>query len=294
MNHSSKVLFVCFGLLLFFAASTPLIFVEVDRTRDHTLDVIEDRYYLPNPTVTKALSLGHHTMVADVLWVRTILIFSDFAYDCNPLHAQWLLSMIKTIANLDPKWRTLYFYGGTMMNLCQDVDAADELFTVAHKELPDDYFFPFSLAMNAYLVRRDYESAERWMREAAGKKGAPNWYKAAVAGLINKQGQRQTSIRYLQDELNKELPPAVRASSEERLRLLLHEQYSEALEGLRQEKERDLGRPLQSLNELPNSYPDPWNEGWLLAPDGQIRSIEMERREIKRRRNQERVMLRNL
>ena len=294
MTHSSKVLIVCFGLMLFFATSTPLVFVEVDRTRDHTQEVIEDRYFLPNPMVTKALSLGHQTMMADVLWVRTILIFSDFAYGCNPQHAQWLLSMIKTIANLDPKWRTLYFYGGTMMNLCQDVEAADELFKVAHVELPDDYFFPFSLAMNAYLVHRDYEAAERWMREAAGKKGAPNWYKAAVAGLINKQGQRQTSIRYLRDELKKDLPPAVRASSEERLRLLQHEEYSEALEVLRQEREQVLGRPVQTLDDLSTSYPDPWNEGWLLAPDGQIRSVEMERREQKRTRDQERAMLRNL
>ena len=294
MTHSSKVLIVCFGLMLFLCVSTPLVFVEVDRTRDHTQDVIEDRYFLPNPMVTKALSLGHQTMVADVLWVRTILIFSDFAYHCNPSHAQWLLSMIKTIANLDPKWRTLYFYGGTMMNLCQDVEAADELFAMAHVALPDDYFFPFSLAMNAYLIHRDYGAAERWMREAAGKKGAPNWYKAAVAGFINKQGQRKTSIRYLQDELKKDLPPAVRASSEERLRLLLHEQYSEAIEAQMEERAKRLEAPLNTLEELSISYPDPWNEGWLLAPDGKVRSIEMERREKKRTRNQERVLLRTL
>ena len=92
---------------------------KADQIRFGSIEV-EERFYLPNPDATKALSLGHQTMVGDILWVRTILIFSDFAFHCREKQAQWLLSMIRAIAVLDPQWRTLYFYGGTMMGVCDE------------------------------------------------------------------------------------------------------------------------------------------------------------------------------
>ena len=45
-----------------------------DRDRFDKVD-ISDRFYIPNPMATRALSMGHHTMIADLLWIRTVLIF---------------------------------------------------------------------------------------------------------------------------------------------------------------------------------------------------------------------------
>jgi len=269
----------------------PKIFTEVDRVRYKEGNKLEERYYLPNPKVSKALSLGYHTMVADLFWIRTILIFSDFVSHCRKENAEWLLTMMRMISHFDPKWRTLYFYGGTMMAVCEQVDAADEMYLLAHQNLPDDYFFPFSLAMNAYLYHKDYVAAEKWMREAAGKEGAPNWYNAAVAGMINQQGQRLTSIKYLEEELKTDLSPSVRSMTEERLRLLLHEHFSDEINEEKKKVEFRLGRPITTVDEIEIKQIDPWEEGWLLASDGIIRSIEMERREIKDKRSIEREML---
>ena len=48
-------------------------------------DRAEERFFLPNPQATKALSMGQQTMVSDLFWIRTVLIFADFAWDCqNP------------------------------------------------------------------------------------------------------------------------------------------------------------------------------------------------------------------
>ena len=82
-----------------------------------------------------------------------------------------VVSMIRTMATLDPSWRTLYMYGGNMLGVCDKVDEADVIFKLGHQNLPDDYYFPFSLAMNAYQEHKDYDAAEKWMRVAVEKEG---------------------------------------------------------------------------------------------------------------------------
>jgi hypothetical protein len=293
MSKNNKHLSIsCIILIIIFSWTSQIFLKQIDKSRLLNSHDIEDRYYLPHPVVTRTVSTGYHTMIADILWIRTILIFSDFASSCKESQAQWLLSMIRTISHLDPKWRTLYFYGGTMMGVCNEHEISDELFLMGHENLPDDYFFPFSLALNAYIYRKDYKEAERWMRIAANKEGAPNWYKATVSEMINQQGQRDTSIKYLEEELKGNLSSAVRSSSEERLRILLHEKYAEEIEQKRIKFERKSNMPLKSIEQITIEHADPWDKGWLLAPDGKIRSIEMERREIIKTRNKEREMLR--
>jgi hypothetical protein len=227
-------------------------------------------------------------MVSDFFWIRTILIFSDFAWNCQEREATWLLSMIRTMSHLDPKWRTLYFYGGTMMGVCNQTAAADEIFLLGHENLPDDYFFPFSLAMNAYLEHRDFERARYWMEIASNKEGAPGWYRAAVAGVISDNGQRSAAIEYLRQELEKDLEASVRSSTEERLRLLQHDDAVDLLTERRRQWELQSGKSLMDLDVLAPLPADPWGEGWILSPDGEIRSVEMERRAARKSRNEER------
>ena len=50
--------------------------LDEKRFQSHKL---ADRFYLPQKEATKALSLGYQTAIADILWVRTVLIYSDFA-----------------------------------------------------------------------------------------------------------------------------------------------------------------------------------------------------------------------
>ncbi len=278
------------GLIILCVPMVNMMHQKVDRIRFAEYRQ-EERYFLPNPQTTKAISMGHQVMVSDFFWVRAVLIFADFAWDCEPKEARWLLSMIRTMANLDPTWRTLYFYGGTMMGVCDETEAADEVFTLGHQNIPDDYFFPFSLAMNAYLEHKDYESAEYWMRIAATKEGAPTWYRAAVAGVIDRRGQREASLLYLEEELNKELSPTVREITEERLRLLQHEMYVEKITTRKEAIELSTGQSIIDLGSLDITEPDPWGTGWVLSPDGFIRSVEMERRASKKTLNEERRLL---
>ena len=142
--------------------------------------------------------------------------------------------------------------------------------------------------MNAYLEHRDFEKARYWMEIASNKEGAPGWYRAAVAGVISDNGQRSAAIEYLRQELAKDLEPSVRASTEERLRLLRHDDAVDLLLEKKRQWESQMGHELVDLNVLTPLPEDPWGEGWVLSIDGNIRSVEMERRSARKSRNEER------
>ena len=155
-------------LLVALSIGVPLIHLshkQADRQRFRE-DRAEERFFLPNPQATKNSLDGATNYGVRLFWIRTVLIFADFAWDCQDTQASWLVSMIRTMATLDPSWRTLYMYGGNMLGVCDKVDEADVIFKLGHQNIPDDYYFPFSLAMNAYQEHKDYDAAEKWMRVA--------------------------------------------------------------------------------------------------------------------------------
>ena len=261
-----------------------------DRDRFDKVD-IGDRFYIPEPSATKALAMGHQTMFADLLWMRTVLIFSDFAFHCNPNYGNWLVGMIKTIAVLDPEWRTVYLYGGLMMGVCQDHDASDRIFEMGYEQFPNDYLFPAAIAMNAYSDHKDYEKAAHWMDIASKIENAPEWYRRAVAGILNEKGQRSVAIEYLKQQIATATNETIKKRDQRKLNYLLYEEYAEEIAEIQQQKEQELGRNLVAISEIKITKEDPFGEGWMLAPDGVIRSKFIEKEEIERMQKRERAML---
>jgi hypothetical protein len=251
-----------------------------------------NRYFLPAPAALHAASLGYHHAVGEVLWVRSILLYSDFVINCDEEQSKWLLTMLRAVSALDPEWRTVYYWGGTMLSLCGDIDGSDELFKAGAEALPDDAFFPFSISMNASSERGDIESALYWMRIAASKPNSPPWYKAAVAGLMSDDQGRTSSIMYLREMLeNPNLEPVVRDLTEYRLSLFLHEEGVALIKEMRSAWEDKNGKKLSDLNQLAGLPDDPLNAGWMITPDGDIRSFVIEKQESLRLKEHELSLL---
>lgn len=284
------ILLLLFGLSLFGIQKSqrPL---DEKRFQSHKL---ADRFYLPQKEASKAISLGYQTAFADILWVRTVLIYSDFAESCSPKDGAWLKAMLESVIHLDPTWRTAYYYGGSMLMVCDDVEGSDALFELGHSALPDDSFFPFSLSTNASVFHKDNEKALYWMKIAANSPNAAPWYSAAVAGLLAKEGDRRASIRYLREQLEEMEDPTLRSFSEERLRILIHDELEEQIEERRQRFIAVMGRNIQSVAELELEYPDPYHViggEWILAEDGRVRSSIIEEKVLRKTRKKERELL---
>ena len=252
---------------------------KVDHTRMYESQ-IETRYFIPQPAVMHTMSMGYHHLSAEIMWVRSILLYSDFVLSCRENESQWLLSMLRAVKHLDPEWRSIYFWGGTMLSLCKEIDGSDEMFMAGAEQFPEDAFFPFSVAMNALLERNDTEMALEWMQKAANKESAPPWYKAAVGGLLKDGKGQEASIRYLEDQLkDANLRPNVRSLTEYRLNLLRHELLQSELETRRDLWQIEHGKPCTDLNDLNPIPEDPFGVGWVLSGDGRIRSELLEAQE---------------
>lgn len=245
----------------------------------------------PNGGALRVAAMGFHTGLADVMWVRAVLRFVDIEEGKQPEGVRWLRTMLLATAELDPSWRTVYFYGGGMLRVCGDIDGSDELYKRGFAALPQDAFFPFSVGMNAFLYREDRQAAFTWLEQAASLPGAPAWYGAAASAFLAEEGERQAGLAYLSQQLKEETRPAAREALQKRMVRLMHDELAEQINQRRLELEAQTGAPLASLDALGPLPEDPYGQGWVLAPDGEVRSAVREEIEARRARKNERALI---
>lgn len=231
----------------------------------------------PEGAALRVAVMGHRTLAADVVWVRALLYFADSLDHPSEVKRQWQRASLEAITLLDPGWRTPYFYGGSFLRLLGDMDGSDLILKRGMAWLPGDAYFPFAVGMNAYLYREDPETAARYVAFAAEVPGAPDWYRSAAAGLLEGHGQRRAALRYLDEQLALADRPAAIEALRSKKRALVHDElvslFAERRAALLRERGADITRP-DELGALP---PDPYGEGWVIAPDGVVRSAAAER-----------------
>lgn len=233
--------------------------------------------YPPDGEQLRIISTGQEEPMADLLWVRTVLVFGErYSVETGTRWTSWLEQMILATTTLDPTWRTPYFYGGVMLRVVEDIHASDMVFSKATRNLPEDWFFPFSLGMNAYLYRNDRVEAATWLKKAAVLPGAPSWYAAAAAAMDAEAGGRRAAMVYLQGVLQSTSDPGIREATQIQLARMQHdeivEQWAEACRRYRVEHDRRLERP-EDLEKLGFKLPEnPRGDKWIVGRDGVVRS----------------------
>ena len=249
--------------------------------------------FVPSPEATKVASLGFDLVVADLLWTRAVLLFVDFLDTESEDGVVWTRTVLKTVVELDPLWRTPFFYGGSMLRLLDDLDGSDEVFIAGAESFPQDAYFPFSLAMNAYMFRDDLDQATAHLTKAASLPNAPKWYRNAAAEFIHRGGQRKAAVTYLNEQIE-------RANSDKERQLLITKRndllYAQLIEVVadRQDKwEAHVGRPLVDPMVLAPLPKDPKGGEWIVGGDGRVRSSNVEPKVRLRARNEERSILVN-
>jgi hypothetical protein len=252
-------------------------------------------HFVPNAYAVRVAALGYHTMFADLTWVRAVLLFGEGIRGADSAQNELLEGMLRTVSVLDPHWRTPHFYGGGMLRVNGDIDGSDEIYARGMAGLPNDPYFPFSLAMNAYLYRKDVERAAHFLDLAARVPGAPTWYRAAAAGVLDKEGRTSTALQYLRDQIEAATDEQSRAPLVRKYQRVLHDYLSEELTQLVPIYEAHFGVPLErpeQLSTLPAELlprpglfreggtlpPEPMGSVWILDPHravvGKARDLE--------------------
>jgi hypothetical protein len=276
-------------------AGASVLHIRADRVR-HEVDVDTAITFLPDGASLKIAASGFEEPLADLLWIRAVLLFGHrFGLDRDPAWGRWLVGMVTAVAKLDPTWRTPYVYGGGMLRVLDDADGSDAVFLAGSKALPDDPYFPFALGMNQYLMRDDPAEASRWLAEAAKKRGAPPWYASAAGAMLERRGMRTAALRFLREEWTRSADPTVREVIRLKIADIEHGKLADKLEADREAFRARHGRDVTDVEDLvrPNGTlpPDPLGGHWILAPDGKIRSSVAEARERSRLQAAERALL---
>lgn len=277
------------------AAVVGLAQPRADATRrERRLD--QELYFQPSAEGVRIAASGFEEAIADGMWVRATLIFGErFASDDGALWQAWLASVIEVVTHLDPGWRTPYTYGGGMLSAIGLTAEAAEVYERCSRELPRDYWCPFSRGMNDLLYNDDPAAAARWLELAAERPGAPSWYGAAAAAMQSRAGQRKAGVAYLKEQLATTDNEGVRESLTLQLGRLQHD---ELVAGWTEEcvARRESGRRLRTPEELPPkgfSLPDnPRGDAWIVGADGIVRSAGAELERIRRARQREWALIR--
>jgi hypothetical protein len=257
---------------------------------------IEDVYrFVPNGYTVRIVALGYHTMVADLTWVRAVLLFGEGTNGKDSPESKLLLGMLRTVSILDPHWRTPHFYGGGMLRVNGDIDGSDEIYARGMAGIPNDPYFPFSIAMNAYLYRKDVERAARFLDIAAKVPGAPTWYAAAAAGVLDKEGRTSAALQYLREQIQAATDEESKEPLVRKYQRVLHDYFSEELTRLVPIYEQHFQTPLakpEDLVKLPPDLlpkpallkdgklpPEPMGSQWIVDPRRQVIGAAREREE---------------
>ncbi len=196
--------FACFGLMLL-----SLRRLEAQRA---FIPQNMDSFYLPSERVLQLTSLGYRHMLADLMWVKTLMYFGT---EMNGQRRQtWLAAHVRRVIALDPSFELAYqwagaamLYGGRVIDN-ETVLASNEFYRAAMKKFPRNWRYPSALAFNMvyeYKAKtpeeadRNREEAITLFREASRMEGAPSYLKIFTITQMSKAGMNQLAAEYVRE-----------------------------------------------------------------------------------------------
>lgn len=141
---------------------------------------------LPSPEWFEKISFGFKNVVADMLWVDAIQIFTRWDAKSNgfPQH-------FDAIAKLAPQFEYPYIFGILVLpgyGGPEFLERARALAEQGMRALPNDWKIPFYLGVQYHITGKDYKKALMYLNAAADNSFAPPIVPATRAIYTSKSG----------------------------------------------------------------------------------------------------------
>lgn len=204
-----------------------------------------DRPFVPPLSdAVKAASLGHHTLVADAYWLRTI----QYRESCDEREAfpEDLYEMADFVTDLDSQYCLAYFYAGLFL-LDADGDR-DEIVPILRKGSAacEDYWRnPFLLGFYSYMYDEDYEMAANYMEIACERHDGHRLYCNLAARIRAMTGNPELGIELLRQMLGQVDDEQTKTHFQLRIKELISKI-----------NERDINAAIESYRERAGKYPE--------------------------------------
>ena len=177
-----------------------------------TFPADEDLVYLPRAEALQRSALGHRELMADLVFMRTVLYFAtELTGDKD---YRWLDRHVDTVIALDPRFHAAYTFGGraTMYNGLiinnRMVESSNHFLRAGIEQFPNDWELAFMLGCNYLFELKTDDPAQRrtwrrlgadWLRRAALAGGGPSWLPGLAATIMTKEGEAEAAVRYLEE-----------------------------------------------------------------------------------------------
>jgi hypothetical protein len=174
-----------------------------------------DIYGLPGPELTRLMSLGYRSALADFIFAHVLVAYGQHFQEKRRF--EHVADYLETVTELDPEFAQPYLYADTLLTLQpepprqQDYLRARELLLKGTRALPYHqelwlvagqfiaYVAPPQLAEPALAAQWRLEGARLLARacELATRNQNIPYHCIAAAGLLNRAGQREALIEML-------------------------------------------------------------------------------------------------
>ncbi len=217
--------------------------------------------FLPTGEFIKGAALGYDALLADVFWVRASTMFGTRFGDDDQQWYSWLYHMVDLATDLDPDFRAAYKYGATMLRVNGVfVDQSSLIFQKGMRALPDEWYFPFGIAMNFYLHRNDRALAAEYLAQAVATGNGPFYLRNLTASMLSDSDQLGTALVFLEEERRVVRDEKARTAVDIKIlevRYLLERQRASAV----------VAEFRRSTGSLPSEPPGVAAQGFELPPD---------------------------
>jgi tetratricopeptide (TPR) repeat protein len=197
---------------------------------------------LPPGEVIRSLDLGHHTLAADLLFIRANLYYGQHILTDQEL--PWLSSFIDTLLRVDPRFGKAYIWGAMVTLFPRRVMhytppdlvlRANRILEAGMRRFPRDHRFPLRLAFNHYYELGDADAAIPYFERAVATPGAPGWIRQKLVDLYTKKGRRELARRTLLEIIAEETDPVLSGVLRARLARVMEKPEREELVAARRE-----------------------------------------------------------
>lgn len=142
-----------------------------------------------NSNFLSVISLGNKRMLADWLWIQT-LIESDVEHYKGDDYKNWMFLRFSSIINLDENFLAVYQYGGQYLSIVKDDDmGAKEIFDRGLLIFPNDYLLNLNAAFHYhYELSEPYKALIMYERLVKNYSNVPPFVLSSIAKIRNSQG----------------------------------------------------------------------------------------------------------
>ncbi|HWP84304.1 MAG TPA: hypothetical protein VNN17_03895, partial [Terriglobia bacterium] len=174
-----------------------LVQMQVDRVRGPNRQSREV-LWISSGKVLRALSAGHHALLADIYWTRSVQYYGSRLRD-RRTDFELLIPLIDITVTLDPRLKPAYYFGAMFIaepppRGLGDAKTAVHLLKRGIIANPEEWRLWHHLGFLYYWNLHDYERAAKAYTEGAKNPNAREWMRVMAAAITEKGGNRETSL----------------------------------------------------------------------------------------------------